>query len=61
MDDNNLSLTIVQTVSMSLCWSLKIRAFRSFHIHHMAIPGKASHIVLIMGFLKDFGHQFLRV
>ena len=50
-----------QTISISLHWSQKTLAFLSFHIHHMAMPGKASQMVLMMGFLKALGHHSLMV
>ena len=61
MEDNRLSFTVFHTASESLRLSLKILAFCSFHRHHMAIPRKAPHIDMIIGFLIAFGSHSFRV
>ena len=61
MEDNKLSFIVFHSASESISWFLKILAFCSFHRQHMAIPRKASHIDMIIGFLKDFGSHSFRV
>ena len=52
MEERRLSFTICHTFSMLLLLSRKILPFLSFHMHHMVIPGKAFHIVLMILFLN---------